>query len=202
MGSCTKPYHHGDLRRSLVVSYLELLREGKGWQFALREAARKAGVSHSAAYKHFPHKAGLLAEVAILGFEHLRCFIEERAPASTVGLDERVAAICGAYVRFGTANPNLYRLMFSADARECSNTRLRSSGMAALAALQCAIAEGQNSGWLRTCRKPDEQAQAIWSQLHGLTILILDGLLCSEADCEDAISTALHVMLEGLKRAA
>ena len=67
-----RPYHHGDLRRALIETAMGMLHEDKGWQFTLREVARRAGVSHAAPYKHFPDKAALLAEMALLGFDRLR----------------------------------------------------------------------------------------------------------------------------------
>ena len=52
-----RPYHHGDLKRVVIETAQDMLREDKGWQFTLREVARRAGVSHAAPYKHFPDKA-------------------------------------------------------------------------------------------------------------------------------------------------
>ena len=63
-----RPYHHGDLKRVVIETAQAMLREDKGWQFTLREVARRAGVSHAAPYKHFPDKSALLAELAMLGF--------------------------------------------------------------------------------------------------------------------------------------
>ena len=50
------PYHHGDLRRALIDTALELVTEEQDWAFSLREVARRAGVSHQAPYNHFPEK--------------------------------------------------------------------------------------------------------------------------------------------------
>ena len=66
-----RPYHHGDLKRVVIETAQAMLREDKGWQFTLREVARRAGVSHAAPYKHFPDKSALLAELAALGFHQL-----------------------------------------------------------------------------------------------------------------------------------
>ena len=64
-----RPYHHGDLRRTVIETAMAMLNEEKDWQFTLREVARRAGVSHAAPYKHFPDKAALLAEMALLGLD-------------------------------------------------------------------------------------------------------------------------------------
>jgi len=64
-----QPYHHGDLRRALIDTALELITEEQAWAFSLREVARRAGVSHQAPYNHFPEKQDLLSAVAIVGFD-------------------------------------------------------------------------------------------------------------------------------------
>ena len=56
-----RPYHHGDLRRTIVKAALEILNETQGLEFSLRELAGRAGVSHNAPYKHFADKRELLA---------------------------------------------------------------------------------------------------------------------------------------------
>src|ERR1700678_4208045 len=66
------PYHHGDLRRALIDTALELVTEEQDWTFSLREVARRAGVSHHAPYNHFSEKLDLLAATAAVGFERLR----------------------------------------------------------------------------------------------------------------------------------
>ncbi len=68
----SQPYHHGDLRRALIDTALELVTEEQDWTFSLREVARRAGVSHHAPYNHFPEKQDLLGAVAVVGFERLR----------------------------------------------------------------------------------------------------------------------------------
>src|SRR5882757_9356453 len=59
-----KPYHHGDLRRVLVDAAFELVTEGGAEAVSVREAARRAGVSPGAPFRHFPSRDALLAAVA------------------------------------------------------------------------------------------------------------------------------------------
>jgi AcrR family transcriptional regulator len=66
-----RPYHHGDLHRAIVSAALKVLRESQSMEFSLRGLARRAGVSHSAPYKHFADKRELLATVSAVGFELL-----------------------------------------------------------------------------------------------------------------------------------
>ncbi|MDM0030101.1 TetR/AcrR family transcriptional regulator [Variovorax saccharolyticus] len=192
-----KPFHHGDLRNALLTTTLEMLKEADGWQFTLRELARRAGVSHTASYKHFPDKASLLAEVAILGFDQLRHVLLDAQPSPQMPKRDGFMQLCHAYVAYGASNPNLYRLMFSAEARERPNAQLKAHGMASMRVLVEAIEQGQRSGWLRS-RDASQQAHATWAQLHGLTLLILDGLFGPARGRKRAIQAALDVLFEGL----
>ncbi len=106
-----QPYHHGDLRRALIDTALQLVTEEQDWTFSLREVARRAGVSHRAPYNHFPEKLDLLAAVAAVGFERLRDGML-RAMAGIDGPEALLVAICRTYMRLGLENPALYRLMF------------------------------------------------------------------------------------------
>jgi AcrR family transcriptional regulator len=70
------PYHHGDLRRSLLDAALGILHQDGIGAVSLREVARAAGVSHNAPYRHFPSRDALLAGVAAEGFGRLRARLE------------------------------------------------------------------------------------------------------------------------------
>ena len=59
-----KGYHHGALQAALIEASIALAREGGPDRVVLREAARLAGVSHSAAYRHFADREALLMEVS------------------------------------------------------------------------------------------------------------------------------------------
>jgi len=196
-----KPYHHGDLRRAMLDTALEMLTEDNGWQFTLRELARRAGVSHTASYKHFPDKAALLAELALIGFDKLRAALLAARPPAPSSLRDQFLEMSRAYVRFGSEHPNLYRLMFSADARAAASARLKEHGVAALAVLVELIEQGQRAGWLRK-REVYEQVGAGWAQLHGVTLLTIDGLLGPDViRSERAAEAALQILLEGLEAA-
>lgn len=195
MNDMPKPYHHGDLRRTLLQTALGMLAEDQGWQFTLRELARRSGVSHAASYKHFDDKAALLAELALQGFDRLRDALSAARPPDGALSRDAFLAMCLAYVDFGTDNINLYRLMWSADARAANDPRVRESASAAFAILLDLIRQGQQAGWLSP-RDPAGQAMACWTQLHGLTLLSADGLLASLI--ADPVRVALTELLTGL----
>jgi AcrR family transcriptional regulator len=196
MKGTAKPYHHGDLRRALLTTAMEMLSEDQGWQFTLRELARRAGVTHAAPYKHFDDKAALLAELALLGFDKLRGALRAALPSDPAMPREAFLAMGLAYVAFGTSNINLYRLMWSTDARAANDPRVLERANAAFEVLLNLIKQGQQTGWL-SARDPAGQAVACWTQLHGLTLLTADGLLASLT--ADPARVAITELIMGLE---
>src|SRR6187431_3001491 len=75
------PYHHGDLRNALVGQATDLARSGGPDAVVLREAARRVGVSPSAAYRHFPSLEALMAAVSSRAREALGTAMLERIAA-------------------------------------------------------------------------------------------------------------------------
>lgn len=190
-----RPYHHGDLHRTIIDTAMAMLHEDRGWQFTLREVARRAGVSHAAPYKHFPDKAALLAEMAMIGFDRLRESLDAALPEDAAGR-AGFLAVARAYVDFGMANPALYRLMFTT--ADSGGVHLSARALGAFGLLLGLLEQGQASGALR--RRPVQgQAAACWAQVHGLTMLSIDGLFVAEKVGEGALDAALAVLLEGLE---
>ncbi|KRR00193.1 TetR/AcrR family transcriptional regulator [Bradyrhizobium valentinum] len=192
-----RPYHHGDLRRAVIETALDMLREEKGWQFTLREVARRAGVSHAAPYKHFPDKAALLAELAMIGFDRLRESLSAAKPKAPKSLRDEITTIARAYVAFGTDNPALYRLMFSAEEGKSVGMHLNERALAVFDVLLEILRRGQAAGRIR--KRPIEgQAAAGWGLVHGMTMLAIDGLLVPEKVGSAPLDAALSTLVEGL----
>ncbi|RWB01556.1 TetR/AcrR family transcriptional regulator [Mesorhizobium sp.] len=193
----SRPYHHGDLRRVVIETALDMLREEKGWQFTLREVARRAGVSHAAPYKHFPDKAALLAEIAMIGFDRLRDSLSAAKSEAPKTLRDQIAPIARAYVAFGTDNPALYRLMFSADEGKAVGMHLNERALAVFDVLLEILRRGQAAGSIR--KRPIEgQAAAAWGLVHGMTMLAIDGLLVPGKVGSAPLDAALSTLVEGL----
>ena len=94
-----KPYHHGALHSALVEASIALAREGGPDRVILREAARAAGVSHSAAYRHFADRDALLAEVSRFARHELAAEMRRRVNR-TKDPRQRLQAVGMAYVDF------------------------------------------------------------------------------------------------------
>lgn len=190
-----RPYHHGDLRQAVIETAIAMLDEPDGWQFTLREVARRAGVSHAAPYKHFPDKGALLIEIALIGFDRLR----DALAASTTSGNEAEAVRAGgrAYLDFGLGNPALYRMMFGAEIGSSPAVHLDRRAMGAFEIVVDLLARGQDAGLIRKC-PVQGQAVSAWAHLHGLTMLTLDGLLLPEKVGADPIGAALASFYDGL----
>jgi AcrR family transcriptional regulator len=201
-----RPYHHGDLRRALIEAAIALVTEEQDWEFSLREVARRADVSHNAPYNHFSDKTDLLSAVAAVGFERLRDGLLT-AISGKGAADVALLASGHAYVRIGTKNPALYRLMFGsalADPRSGESQALaRVAGMRPKEVLQDIIRRGAQSGVFAI--PPDSERDialatlSAWSMGHGLTMLIIDGLAASSAPTQKMIDRVLRVLVEGLR---
>ena len=193
-----RPYHHGDLRRVIIETAQEMLREEKGWQFTLREVARRAAVSHAAPYKHFPDKSALLYELATLGFCGLREEVFRAIERPLRSARAELVVTGKAYVNFGTANSSLYRLMFSADVDKLASPKLKEAGANAFAVLLDVIERGQESGEFK--KQPVRaQATASWALMHGYTMLAIEGHLIAEQVGPKPLDGVLASLLEGLE---
>jgi AcrR family transcriptional regulator len=203
-----QPYHHGDLRRVLIDTALQLVTEEQDWTFSLREVARRAGVSHHAPYNHFPEKQDLLGAVAVVGFERLR----DGMLSAMAGIDapEALVDVIGrTYVGLGLENPALYRLMFGpalADAGPGDRpTIARLAGAQTRALLEQVIQRGARSGVFAV--SPDDPkdhilaGHAFWSAVHGLTMLAIDDLMAPGVSADDVIERLLRTQIKGLRQA-
>ncbi|GAA5234525.1 TetR/AcrR family transcriptional regulator [Verticiella sediminum] len=169
------PYHHGDLHHALVQATESILAERGVEGFTLREAARRAGVTAAAPAHHFGSAAGLLTEVALLGFAELQRFLAESGADSAASPAERVQALGLAYVRFALAYPARFQLMFREDRLIAGDARLAAAGDAAYAELERA-----GRAYFRLA--PDAPLDAgtsaallgAWSTVHGFAHLALD----------------------------
>ncbi|MFL5775452.1 MAG: TetR/AcrR family transcriptional regulator [Chloroflexota bacterium] len=195
------PYHHGDLRNALVSEATALARVGGPDAVVLREAARRVGVSPSAAYRHFPSLEALLAAVASRAREALGRAMLERLASLPRERDSRRAALArfratgAAYIDFALTEPGLFRVAFV----PCDPVLLVRDDPSPYAILSEAIDAVAASGALPRGRRPHAEEVA-WSAVHGVAVLIGDGLmdLAGERDRADVIDRVLDGVAFGL----
>lgn len=167
-------YHHGDLRRALLVAAEQELTE-KGFEgFTLRSCAKRAGVSHAAPAHHFGDMTGLLSALAAEGFERfLKVTTARVEKAGTDDPDAGMIAMGLGYVEFARANPALFTLMFSSKKPDHDDERLRQAGTAAFAQLVGGVAAMIGSEDPLSSREGRRRVAATWAIVHGLSHLLL-----------------------------
>ena len=142
-------YHHGDLRAAVLSAAWKMIEKEGVAGLSLREAARRAGVSHNAPYRHFADRDALLRALVEQGFAELRKALENRAGRE---LGE-------AYIAFALERPERFRLMFSGKRQDAELLEQFAQSFGALGADAAAA------------------GAAAWSLVHGLAWLMLEGQL-------------------------
>jgi len=194
-------YHHGNLKEALVRAALELIAQKGPSGFTFAEAARTAGVSAAAPYRHFRDRDELMADVARRGFETFEQALKvgwaEGRPDPLTALDR----LGKAYLAFARTEPAYYAAMFEASVPLDSSPEMRAAGDRAFAVLRMA-AEAVAATLPPASRPPAlMMALHIWSMAHGIAALFArgDGARRSLPMApEDLLEAGLLVYLQGL----
>lgn len=176
-------YHHGDLRAHLIETVRELVELHGPEGFSVAEAARRAGVSSAAPYKHFKDRPEILRGVAAAAMERLRLAMEQGAAAHPVGSLEAVAAVGLAYVTFAKSEPGVFRLVFGLNEGHEEDSELAGHGDACFGSVVRVTAERLKLDPahhdVRRC------AYLLWSFVHGHSFLTIDGKITAKCHVED-----------------
>ncbi len=187
--STPRPYHHGDLRKALLVEGARLIETSGVPSLTLRELARRLGVSHAAPLNHFADKNALLAELAAEGFDELA---EALARAMRVfPKPARLTETGRAYVDFALRRPGHFRVMFGHGASRAPTPRLSEAGGRAFDVLTAAVAEALGPVRGRSKERVAAAAFLAWSTVHGAATLVLEAPLPPELGCNPAAARAL-----------
>jgi AcrR family transcriptional regulator len=186
-------YHHGNLRQVLLDHAVELARAGGPDAVVLRDVQRMAGVSYSAAYRHYADRGELLDAVIEYALDRLAdamlarlSSVSDRGPR-TKRAGARLRATGQGYIDFALAEPGLFRTAFSRTASERDgHHRIPGDGADAvndrhpfqilIGCIDDLVAAGVLSPEHR-----DGLDEAAWGAVHGLSTLFLYGPL-STAD--------------------
>jgi AcrR family transcriptional regulator len=172
-GSGRRGYHHGNLREALIEAALELVGAKGPAGFTIAEAARLAGVSPAAPYRHFRDAEALLAEVAVRGFDR---FADRLAKAWNGGRPDAVRAfedLGRAYLAFAREEPAYYAAMFESQIAQEAHPGLQVAGDRAFGVLR--EAAEQVAATLPKGRRPPPLMMAlhVWSMAHGIASLFV-----------------------------
>jgi len=164
-------YHHGNLREALIQAARELIAEKGPAGFTFADAARSAGVSAAAPYRHFRDREALLADVAREGFTRFEAMLTTGWAA---GKPEPITAfhnVGRAYLAFARSEPAYYAAMFESGLPPDLNPELRAASDRAFGVLRAAAE--QLVGLLPAGKRPPALMMSlhVWSMAHGIASL-------------------------------
>ena len=201
MHAATQPYHHGNLRAALVDAGAELARASGPDGVVLREVARRTGVSHNAAYRHFADRDELLAEIASLAAAQLEQAMQRRLdgvretdPAQRARA--RLRETGRAYVEFALSEPGLFTVAFCPIETDDPSSMPDAAPYLLLGQVLDELVE---AGAVSPAGREGADV-ACWAAVHGLSVLLLDGPLrgLPPADREAVLEKLLVTIEQGL----
>jgi AcrR family transcriptional regulator len=168
--------------------------------FTLREVARRVGVTHVAAYRHYADRRALLAAVAEHGFHQLRRRLERARRAAPASVEARLRAILAAYLRFCWEERALAGVMFGPRLSHRGEfPRLEASVFESLGVIEETIATLVPSAAARGGRSARDLALALWTFVHGFSTLAYDKQAYPDARrAARAFDDMLTPMLRGM----
>ena len=195
-----RPYHHGDLRSALIRAALSLVEQHGVKGLALSDAARLAGVSVAAPYRHFKDKEGLLAEIAAEGFAMFRDALARATQSYPKDKAKRLVEMGVAYVDFALEHRSHFRVMWEGG---ISREKYPEVGKAALEAYL--LLEGGVRDLLPSANPARQQAlvATAWSLVHGFATLTLEReleVVAAEQGAKKLLRPSLHLLVDQFAR--
>jgi AcrR family transcriptional regulator len=178
-----RPYHHPDLRQAILENALGELAEQGVRKFSLRSVAQKTGVSHTAVYRHFASKDDILSTLIVDGMKRLTLTLKTAASQPARRAKDRLTEQGRAYIAFARAYPEHIAIMFSelgfsALKREGARlATLEPDAHDAFLQLELVVRACQAEGSLDPAIDSGMLAMLIWSMIHGLALLLKEGVI-------------------------
>ena len=202
-----KPYHHGDLRRVLIDAALQLVGESGADAVSVREAARRAGVSPGAPFRHFPSRDALLQAVAEEAQRRLRPKSRQRLPPQPRTIHSAVFRCLGlAYLRWAMRNPTHFEIISSRRFFDHDKAAAISSDNAELIELTGqTLADAFAAGQLRTAdlRQVQIAGRAL---VYGFARMNIDGHFLrwgvAGSEAEQTAEAILDLFIDGIAKRA
>jgi AcrR family transcriptional regulator len=168
-------YHHGNLREALIQAALGLIAEKGPTGFTFAEAARSAGVSPAAPYRHFRDRDELLSDVARRGFDMFAVALEKAWDGGRPDAPAAFERLGRAYLAFARSEPAFYSAMFESGLAPANNAELREAGERAYAVLRTA-SEALVATLPAKGRPPASMVSFhVWALSHGIASLFARG---------------------------
>ena len=170
-----KKYHHGDLKNALIKAGVEILSKDGVSGLSLRKVAKRAGVSHSAPYAHYPDKQSLIAAISTEGFKQLYVELENAVLPYGDDPKQQLKEGAWAYVQFAMNNTDTFNIMFSGVLeKEKEYPSFVEISRKTFDRVVDVVQACQQAGVLHSA-PPELMAVSVWGQLHGIVSLMLEG---------------------------
>lgn len=167
------PYHHGDLRASLLDAALALIKAGGPEAVTLRKIAAQAKVSEAAPYHHFKNKDELLAFASAQGYSLLEARMLQAIASARPDPGSAFIAVALAYMEFGLDEPGRFRLLFGKHMQEIGlDPSVKAAGSSTVRLGLDLAAKWIEMAGIRM--EPLKLFRLAWGQMHGLTWLVLE----------------------------
>ncbi|RVT84219.1 TetR/AcrR family transcriptional regulator [Rhodobacteraceae bacterium CCMM004] len=193
-------YHHGNLRQALVDAALELIRDKGPTGFTLSEAAKQAGVTPAAVYRHFEGREDLIAEAARQGYEIFADLMEYAYQSGQPSALASFEATGRAYLAFARKHPGHYVAMFESGIPITRTPELHAVATRANGVLERAATD--LSQHIPEGKRPPPQmfSSHIWALSHGVVELFARGSPGTKSPFppEDLLETGIGIYLRGL----
>jgi AcrR family transcriptional regulator len=194
-------YHHGNLREALIEAARKLIAEKGPAGFTFADAARFAGVSPAAPYRHYRDREALLADVAREGFQRFEAMLSTGWAGGKPDPLTAFNNVGRAYLAFARAEPAYYTAMFESGLPPDLNAELRAAGDRAFAVLR--MAAEQLAANLPAGKRPPAMMMCLhlWSMAHGIASLFGRGDAGRRSlpmTAEELLESAMLIYLQGL----
>ena len=194
-------YHHGNLREALMQAAIDLIADKGPSGFTFAEAARSAGVSPAAPYRHFRDRDALLAEVATRGFVKFALELERAWAEGRPDPQAAFIRLGRAYVAFARSEPAYYAAMFESALPRASYPGPDDARRRAFEVLRAA--SESICARIPKERRPPELMMSlhVWSMAHGVASLFArgdQGRHLIPMSAEDLLEAEVHLYLRGI----
>ncbi len=197
--SARKPKGEGHSRRAEILAAAEQIFVEHGYEGAtIRKIADQVGLSSTALYMHFADKQAILHEICRESFENLTA-LNQAVMAEPGEPEARIRRMMEAYVAFGFANPNAYRLVYLTrplEARDGAESVAQQLGLELFRSFEAVVEDVERAGRLRG--EVRATTQALWAGGHGIVSLMITKPYFDWVDREVLVKTLMDALFMGL----
>lgn len=186
-------YHHGDLKKSLILNGLKLLNEKGIKEFSLRKVAAMCEVSHTAPYKHFKNKEDLISAISDYVFSEFEISLKEIFELYPNNPPKQIIELGKKYVNFMVDNPDYLRFLFLG--KNQHSIKIKSDKFEDCNAASFEIFKNSAVNFLKDTGIDEKECTknitAMWAMVHGISVLLSTGTLSYDGDISELVETLL-----------